>query len=57
MHTLLRQALCRLFSALTHGLQAMPAQTGVFRAVAAAKSSGVSGPNNVTDWMGVSAAK
>src|SRR4030095_4670319 len=57
IQTLSLQVEVRPFSALTHGLQAMPAQNTWLRAVRAAKRRGFSGPNNVTTSIGVSAAK
>src|ERR1017187_646234 len=57
MQTLRRQRDCRLFWALTQGLQAIPAQIAVFLGVRAANNAGVSGPNNVMTWMGVMDAK
>ena len=57
IQTLSVQGEVRPFSALTHGLQAMPAQNTWLRVVRAAKSRGFSGPNSVTTSIGVSAAK
>ncbi len=57
MQALWRQAVWRLLSAFTHGLQARPANTTELRGVRAPNSVGVSGPNSVTTWTGVSVAK
>ena len=57
MQTLLRHADWRLLYALTQGLHARPAQSGVFRGVGAAKRAGASGPNRVMTSMSVKAAK